>query len=422
MEDNRRKQDTLAGGKGLPPEVLPHLKWIESQEEAMIASLVQLARINSGSGNIAGLMAMAEHLRHMFLPTGGEIEFVTLPSINRMDDTGTPVSQELGPLVRVVRRPEALFKVLLVGHMDTVFPEDHPFQDVAIKPNGVMQGPGVADLKGGLVIMLTALKCLERSPWAEKIGWEVILNPDEEIGSIGSSPFLEEAAGRHQIGLVYEPPPSEGHLVGSRKGSGSFTIAVRGKSAHAGRDFHQGRNAVHAVAELISALYRLNDRREGLTVNPGYVNGGGPVNVVPDQAVTRFNIRIGHPDDAPWVLQRIEELCTRTQAAEGITVSLQGQFTRPPKIIDEKHEALFDLIDQCGHQLGMAFEWRPSGGCCDGNNLAAAGLTNIDTLGAVGGNIHTAEEYVLLESLVARAKLSALLLFNLASGRAKLSV
>jgi glutamate carboxypeptidase len=274
----------------------------------------------------------------------------------------------------------------------------------------------VADLKGGLVVMLTALQALERSPYAEKVGWEVLLNPDEEIGSPGSAPLLEQSARRNHLGLVYEPALADGTLAGARKGSGNFTAVVRGKAAHAGREHHLGRNAIVALADFVGALDALNGRRPGVTVNPGRIEGGGPLNVVPDLAIVRFNVRVADAEQQTWVDQELQRLGAAIDAREGISLALRGRFGRPPKVLTSANLALFEMLAGCGAELGVGIRWQSTGGCCDGNNLAAAGLPNVDTLGVCGGRIHSSREFVLLDSLTERARLSALFLMKLGAG------
>lgn len=397
----------------------PYLDWIDTQKSQMIQSLFQLVKTNSYSYNLEGLKSILDQLVELFGGLSGRVEKVTLGPSENIDEAGMITVCELGQALRITKRPEAPLRILFSGHMDTVFPPNHSFQEPTMKNDGILQGPGVADLKGGLVVMLTTLEAFERSPWAEGLGWEVLINPDEEISSPGSAPLLKEAADQNHIGLVYEPALPDGSLVTVRKGTGGFTAVVKGRSAHAGRDFDKGRNAVCALAEFICSINNLNGKRDGVTLNPGYIRGGGPINVVPDFALMRFNVRTSHPDDELWLLDRLDSILSGLKEKDGITVDLHGTFTRKPKRIDERHERLFQFIEQCGQQLGMTLTFEPSGGCCDGNNLAAAGLPNVDTMGVVGGQIHTAEEYMLLDSLVARAKLSTLLLFNLASGQIK---
>ena len=300
--------------------------------------------------------------------------------------------------------------------MDTVYAIDSPFQTVRELDTDRLNGPGVADLKGGLLVMFLALSALERSPHRERIGWEVLFNPDEEIGSRGSAPLLAEAAQRNHLGLIYEPAYADGNLASARKGSGNFDLVINGRAAHAGRNPEDGRNAIAAASELITALNALNGQREGLTLNPGYVRGGGALNIVPDLCVFKFNVRTSQPSDECWLHEQLDLLLTRVNARDGYSVELRGGFTRPPKVFDEKNQRLAAMIGDCGRELGLDLQFKPTGGCCDGNNLAAHGLANIDNLGVVGGDIHSEREWMRVSSLAERGKLSALLLLRLASG------
>ncbi|EAR20853.1 hypothetical protein NB231_03722 [Nitrococcus mobilis Nb-231] len=394
-----------------------HLDWLEAQYDEMVANLAYLANINSGSYNIVGLERIAAELSHLFGGLGGQVHRVALEPTVRIGDDGEPRVCEFGPLLNVYKHPSAPLRVLLVGHMDTVFGTEHAFQRVERVSPTQLKGPGVADLKGGLLVMLKALECLERSPWAGRLGWEVVLNPDEELGSPGSAAHLRAAAGRNHLGLVYEPAMANGALAAARKGSGNFTAVVRGRAAHAGREHHLGRNALRAAADFLIAVDELNARRSGVTVNPGFIRGGGPVNVVPDRAVVRFNIRLSDPVDEAWVLERLAAINQVINARDGITLALHGDFGRKPKVLDAAHRRLFDWVRRCGRTLGLNITWRDTGGCCDGNNLSAAGLPNIDTMGVIGGGLHSVDEYVELPSLIERSRLSALLLLGLASGR-----
>jgi glutamate carboxypeptidase len=264
--------------------------------------------------------------------------------------------------------------------------------------------------------MLVALEAFERSPWAANVGWEILINPDEEIGSPGSARLLIEAAKRNHLGLVFEPSLSDGNLVGARKGSGNFTVIVKGKAAHAGREPHSGRNAIVALARFIVGLASLADSTGAITTNVGHIQGGGPVNVVPDLATCRFNVRVVTPEAQRSFEEGLRALAEEIDAIDGISLEIEGRFTRPPKPLDEKTLKLLEQFAACGRDLGLSFLWLPTGGACDGNNLAAAGLTTIDSLGVTGGNIHSSDEYILLDSLVERAKLTALLLMKLGAG------
>ncbi len=393
----------------------PWLEWLDSQQQQMLDATIELSRINSGSFNDAGVNAVAEALDRLSRELGGEREFIEVAPYVSVNAKGERVEQPLGRALRIRKRPEAPLQVFLCGHLDTVFAVDHPFQDVRWLDDNTLNGPGVADLQGGLVLMFKALEALERSPWADKVGWEVLLNPDEEIGSPSSAALLQQAAGRHHLGLIYEPSFADGNLAGQRKGSGNFTVVTKGLAAHAGREHHLGRNAIRALCDFISDLDDLNGQRAGVTINPGYIQGGGAVNVVPDTALSRFNIRLEQPEDEAWCLAKIDQLLEQINDRDGLSIELHGGFGRKPKVLTPTNLKLFELVKECGANLEMDLNWLPTGGCCDGNNLAAAGLPNVDTLGVQGGKIHSADEYCLVSSLSQRAKLSALLLMKLAS-------
>ena len=394
----------------------PYLDWIESQHVAMVSLVEQWSSINSGSYNLPGLAHMLAALSASFAVLGGKEERIALAPMKAVNKQGDAFDQPQGQALRIRKRPDAPLQVFLCGHMDTVFGADHPFQTVRRIDDNTLNGPGAADLKGGLVIMLHALHALEQSPYASQIGWEILLNPDEEIGSTGSAPLLAEAAKRNHLGLIYEPSFADGTIVSKRKGTGNFTAVIRGRAAHAGRDFHLGRNAIALMGEYITALYALNGKHEGITVNPGIIEGGKAVNIVPDLAILKFNIRMASHAEQEWVTQELERLTAEFSVREGFSFALHGGFTRPPKPVTDGVQKLFDYVQDCGKQLGQNIKWQPSGGCCDGNNLIAHGLPNLDTLGVRGGEIHSDREFVLLDSLTERAKLSALLLMRLASG------
>jgi glutamate carboxypeptidase len=392
----------------------PHLDWIAQQRPVMEALTERWAHINSGSYNLGGLRAMRAALAESFAMLGGEAAVLPLAPITQIDAQGLPVSREMAEALTLRKHPDAPLQVLLVGHMDTVYGPDHPFQTCTRREGDILNGPGVADLKGGLVVMLHALAALERSPWAGQLGWQVLLNPDEEIGSIASDLLLREAAQGKRLGLVYEPALVDGTLAGARKGSGNFTIVVHGRAAHAGRNPQDGRNAIVALSEITRSVFALNDGRPGLTLNPGKIEGGGALNVVPDLALLRFNIRTGDAADEAWVLTEIEKILTQIRQSHEVTTELHGHFTRAPKPMSPENKAIFDMVLACGAELGLTIGIKSSGGCCDGNNLWRHGLPNVDTLGVRGANIHSADEIVHLDSLVERAQLSALLLIKLA--------
>jgi glutamate carboxypeptidase len=191
---------------------------------------------------------------------------------------------------------------------------------------------------------------------------------------------------------------------------------VRGRSAHAGRNPEDGRNAILAAADLALRLERA--RRDGLSVNPARIDGGGPSNVVPELAVLRVNLRPRGPEEQALALQLIDEAVAGVSAERDVAIEVHGGVGRPPKPMTPQMERLFELVRTAGNDLGQAIGWKPSGGVCDGNNIAACGVPVVDTMGVRGGKIHSAQEYLIADSLAERAALSALTILRLAQGRA----
>lgn len=392
------------------------LAYLDDKREEMTEILRDWCAINSGSRNLEGLGKMRSRICDAFSSVADEIETVAADPHQVVDDAGDVQEVQVGDMVRIVHNAQAPVRVLLSGHMDTVFPVDHAFQSDTYLDDDTLNAPGGADMKGGLLVMLYALKTIARSKWADQIGYEVLINADEEIGSHGSARAIHAAAERAQFACVYEPALADGTLAGARKGSGNFTAVFKGKSAHAGREHHLGRNAIVAAADFAVSISKLTGGRENLTVNVGKIDGGGPVNVVPGLAMTAFNVRIEQPGDADWLYENAQERLNDIARDHDVAGELVGGFTRPPKPMTPQLQKFFEALRSVGAEIGIGVIWKPTGGCCDGNNIAAAGIPVIDTLGVRGGSIHSADEYVRLDSLVERAKLSALLLLKIASG------
>lgn len=380
----------------------------------MLDLVIELCDQNSGTMNLEGLAVVKGMLVNAYEELGGQVSLIDVEPLSAVDDSGNDVQKQLGQAIHIVKRPNAKKKVMLCIHMDTVYHSKHSFQKCKTLENGNVNGPGVADAKGGLVVMLFSLLALERSPLAEKIGWEVIINPDEELGSPGSRDFLRSRAPHCDFGLLFEPALPDGTLVSWRKGTGNFSFVVRGKSAHSGREFEKGRNAIVACARLMDAIANLNDDPD-VTYNVGRISGGGPLNMVPDLAIGRVNVRARTLEQADIAIKELESLVERYQDLDGISVEMKGGFTSPPKQLCEGAQRLQKRIESCGAELGLKVQWRGTGGASDGNKFAAAGLPNIDTLGPRGGDIHSSNEYLIPESLSERAKLVAAILFSFAA-------
>jgi glutamate carboxypeptidase len=377
----------------------------------LLAQVEQWCPVNSGSRNLAGLEATAALLAVAFTPLG-EMQFRDPAPADQMLASGEVVSLVHGRNLHLVVRPQAPTRVLLTGHYDTVFPADHPFQSLSWREPGILNGPGVADMKGGIAVMLAALMALESSPWGQDLGYEVVLNADEEVSSLGSAPLLMECARRVDAGFTFEPALPDGTLAGARPGSGNFAVHIQGRAAHAGREPEKGRNAIIAAADLALRLAALV--APDLKVNVARIEGGGPNNVVPDTAVLRVNMRPATPVAEARALSALRAAMATVASAHEVEAHVHGAFARPPKPLDANQLRLFELVKSVGADLGLPIAWRDAGGVCDGNNLAATGLAVVDTLGVRGGAIHSADEFLIVESLKERAELAALLLMRIA--------
>jgi glutamate carboxypeptidase len=381
--------------------------------EPMVDQLLGWAAINSGSRNLGGLERMADLLVEAFAALPGLLRLDRPERVEAVDSAGRSIALEHGRHLHLTVRPTAPVQLLFTGHMDTVFAADHPFQETRWLDDGVLNGPGVADMKGGVAVMLAALKAVEGNPAADRLGYEVVINSDEEVGSLASAALLAQAARGKRAALTYEPAAlPDGTLAGARPGSGNFAILVRGRSAHAGRNPDDGRNALLAAADLALRLDAL--KRDGLTVNPSRIDGGSPGNVVPDLAILRVNLRPRTPEIEAEAKRAIDEEVAAVAAERDVRIELSGGFGRPPKPLTPDAEALFKLVQRSGADLGQSIAWQSSGGVCDGNNIAACGVPVVDTMGVRGGKIHSAEEYLIVESLAERAALSALTILRLA--------
>ena len=389
-----------------------------ASQGATLRQVEAWAAINSGSRNLDGLARVAGAIGDAFASLPGELRLVDPPPVDAVDALGRSYDLPHGQHLHLTVRAEAPLQLLLTGHMDTVFGVDHPFQALTWLDAGTLGGPGVADMKSGIAVMLAALQAVEASPVAGDIGYEVLLNSDEEVGSLASAALLAQAARGKRAALTFEPSAlPDGTLAGARPGSGNFSFTVRGKSAHAGRNPEDGRNALIAAADL--ALRLKAAVGPGLSVNPAKIDGGSPNNVVPDLAILRVNLRPATIEDQARAQALIEASVAEVAAAHDVEIHAHGHFARPPKPMTPELEALFGIVQQAGADLGQTIGWKSTGGVCDGNNIAACGVPVIDTMGARGGSIHSMEEYLIVESLGERAALSALTILRLAAEGAR---
>lgn len=385
---------------------------VEMVERAKAWSLV-----NTGSWNIEGLTSFSTVIADGFSALDADVKLQTSEPFERIDSEGKTENIQTAPILRVESRPDAPIQIVLTGHYDTVFAPGL-FETVTDIGEGRLNGPGLADMKGGLVVMLEALKTFEAGSLKDQLGYRIVVTPDEEIGNFASNNALIEAArAGAMIGLTYEPCMEDGGMAGARKGSAVFDISLRGKAAHAGRAKFEGKSAIADAAKIAVALENLNGRQDGATVNVGKIDGGSEVNIVPDNAVIRFGARAPNRETVDWISDQVNAIIDSVTMKSGVTAKLHGGFYRPPKPRNDAQKALFEVVQATGRVLNLDITFTDTGGVCEGNNVFAAGVPNVDTLGVRGGRIHSTEEFVDVSSFVERASLSALILNRLADGR-----
>jgi glutamate carboxypeptidase len=385
------------------------------EPSAMLADTERWSAINTGSGNLPGLARQAGRLADAFAALPGDVNLREPVPVTAVDAAGHEFEQSHGRHLVLSVRPAAERRFLLTGHMDTVYAADHPFQTGVWRDADTLNAPGAADMKGGLAVILHALIAFECAEAARTVGYDVMINSDEETGSLSSAALIAELAHGKAAALTYEPSAlPDGTLAHARAGSGNYSLVVTGRSAHAGRNPQDGRNAIVAAAALALELKALEGAE--LTVNPAKIDGGSVNNVVPDHAVLRFNVRPRTGEAAEGFKRSLVALMHRIEIDQAVSIRLHGGISRPPKPVDARAQKLFDLVADASAALGRPLAWRPTGGVCDGNNIAACGVPVVDTMGVRGGAIHSPDEYLIVSSLAERAALSAIVLDRLAKG------
>lgn len=393
-------------------DLQPILRWIEEQQSEMATLLIQWASINSGSSNLSGLEHMLKEIVSAFNPFKAEKSSISLPDAPAWDSFGNREIRSLGRALLIRNRRKAPLRILLGGHMDTVFASSSKFQSCRRISNDQLEGPGVADMKGGLIVMLYALKALEMSPLAENIGWDVLITPDEEIGSVGSTPLWKQFAWQNNLALLFEPSLPDGAFVSERKGSATYVLEAKGRKAHVGRDFSSGAHAIAALSEVMVQAHALNS--DQCIINIGTMHGGDAANIVPDHAYCLINVRAKEYPIFVNVEKSLHRAAEEALKKYQVAIEVTNLYQRPPKPLDNGTKGLLDILRTCANELCIPFETRQTGGVCDGNLVAAEGLPTIDTLGVVGNGLHTDSESMEINSLTTRCQLTAALLIELA--------
>lgn len=393
------------------------LETVKARQDFMLERVTSWAGVNTGSLNAEGLNTLYPMIvKALSEDLDAEVEALPTEPIEEINNKGVKEFFQSGPVIRARARLSAPLRVVLTGHYDTVFPAE-TFTDITDIGDGKLNGPGLADMKGGITVMIDALRAFEAGPLKDKIGYDIILTPDEETGNFASAPFLTAAAKEAHIGLTFEPAMDCDSLAGARKGSGIWDIVFRGRASHAGRAPEAGRSAISAAADMAIRVEELNGQYEGVTFNVGSIDGGNAVNIVPDLAILRMGARAPTPEAAAWAGEAVNSALEAVLKRDGITAHKHGGFYRPPKPRNAAQDRLISNVKETGKALGLELNFKDTGGVCEGNNVFAAGTPNVDTLGVRGGRIHSSDEFMVVESLSERAGLAALLLNRIADGR-----
>ncbi|HEX8663528.1 MAG TPA: M20 family metallopeptidase [Beijerinckiaceae bacterium] len=374
--------------------------WLASQREAMLALLEEVVNVDSGSYDKAGVDAVGERFRRFFSEHG--IETAVIPNEGFGDAIKAQVPGSGG-----ANRP-----IVLMGHRDTVFPKGEAARRPFRIADGRAYGPGVADMKAGLVMnafVLAAYKKFGGAP-APLIG---LITSDEEIGSPACRPIIEDTAREARAVLNSEPGRPSGNVVTGRKGGVFMRMEVFGKAAHSGGNFEQGVSAIGELAHKIVALHAITDIPRGTTVNVGLIGGGQSVNTVAPQAECQIDLRYVAPADRADAMARIEEIVARA-TVPGTTARLEIKGEFKPLVQDEASKALFTTYRAAMGEIGRTVDGEFTGGCADSGFTASVGCPTLCAVGPVGGRAHSPEEYLEVESLVPRAQAMALTIARIA--------
>ncbi len=392
------------------------VNWLQSQQTPMLAMLERLTNINSGSLNKAGVDEIASIFSAELRQLGFSVSSLPGETISMPSCPGNNYNVDVTDHL-LANKPGNSNRLLLMGHMDTVFPPESPFQTFR-RQGDTMYGPGVADMKGGLVVMLYALKALQEFDALDDLSISVLLNSDEEMGSLSSRKYLEDQARQHDWGLVYESSGT-GNLTRQRKGLGQARVVVNGRASHAGGAHEQGRSAIKELAYKIVEIENMTDYESGVTVNVGLVSGGEARNTVAPCAEALIDLRYPEPEQGEDAATRFEEIFNQVYSypvdSGEITAESWVNLHRPPKIPTAESDYLMEKARSIGRLLGQELGVTDSGGGTDGSLTQAVGLPTQDSLGVAGTGAHSNREQARVSSLVQRAQLSAVLIQRLAA-------
>jgi glutamate carboxypeptidase len=365
--------------------------WLESRQPEMVAAVRDLVLRESPTHEKTACDQLCEHLAREFAVLGGETK------IHHQANAGNHLQVDFRSSGQ--RRP-----VMVLGHFDTVHAigtlQDMPWSE----RDGRLYGPGVFDMKAGIVQMMFAIRVLRETMGELPRSIRAWLVSDEEGGSGTSRATTEALAKECAAVLVCEPSGPGGALKTARKGVGGFTLKVTGVAAHSGLDFEKGHSAILELAHQLHAIARLTDLGRGITLNAGIVRGGTRTNVVPAEASAEIDLRVQRNEDGNEMEERMRDLMPVNPNCK---LEVAGGMNRPPLERTEQVAALYELARRIGHELGFELQETAVGGGSDGNFTAGIGIPTLDGLGAVGDGAHAIHEHVVAAELPRRAALLA---------------
>ena len=370
---------------------------VEARLPRYLAELEGLVNVDCGSYTPAGVNRVADRVAASLEELGATVE-----RIPHRPAAGEP---QLGDLV-IGRMDGDGPRRLLIGHMDTVFDEGTAAQRPYRVDGDRALGPGASDMKGGLLAGLHALAALREC--GERPAVTFIANPDEEIGSIFSSAHIRRLAPEHDVALVLECARASGAIVSARKGTSDLELTFSGRAAHAGVEREKGRSAILAAAQHVVALHALNGRWPGVTLNVGVIAGGTRPNVVPAECRVQLDLRAATSDAFDEARAEVERLAT--SPIDGVTAHLRELATHRPMEKTPATARLAALAIAIASELGFPLTDVVTGGASDANTTAGLGVPTLDGLGPIGGDDHSADEWLDLGSVVPRTTLLAWLI------------
>ncbi|WP_417898801.1 M20 family metallopeptidase [Bacillus haimaensis] len=366
--------------------------YLQQSQAEMLQLIEKLVNIDSGTYVKEGIDRVGAILKREYEKLGFTVE------VREEEKYGNNL---------IVQHKDAVDpKIILVAHMDTVFPlgtaAERPFRIEGDRA----YGPGVVDMKSSQVELLYAIKALQQTRSESYKNMLIILNSDEEVGSPTSRPLIVEKSQGKEYALIMEPARKDGSLVSARRGGGSYTVIVKGKAAHSGIEPQKGRSAIEELAHKVIQLNALSDYEKGISVNVGLIEGGSSINTIPPIAIAHVDIRISEMHQAKYLEEKIKEICATTDVS-GTQIILKGSISRPPMEKNKQTQSLLHLIEEVGKEIGLQVFDTATGGGSDASFTSATGVATVDGLGPVGGNAHSEDEYLEIKTLPERTLLLA---------------